>query len=38
MLYVYGHSKYFDSYSVGTDFRRQMLTTNVGPRAVRVKV
>ena len=33
----YGHYKYVYSYSAGTDFSRQIRTTKVGPRAVRVK-
>ena len=40
MLWVYGHYKYFLSYSGGIDFRRQHLTsTDVKfyPRAARVK-
>ena len=44
MLWVYGHYKYFHSYSAGIDFsrqnltsRRQILTTKVDPRTVRVK-
>ena len=39
MLCVYDHYKYFYSYSVVIDFRRQNLTsmtTTVDPRAVRV--
>ena len=43
MLWVYGHYKYFYSYSARIDFsrqnlmyRRQILTTKVDPRAVRV--
>ena len=40
MLWVYGHYKQFYSYSAGIDFsrqnRRQILTTKVDPRAVRV--
>ena len=38
MLWVYGHYKYFYSYSVGIYFsrRRQILTTKVYPRTVRV--
>ena len=44
MLWVYDHFKYFYSYSAGIDFspsesdvyRRQILTTKVDPRAVRV--
>ena len=37
MLWVYGHKKYFYSYSAGTDFsRRQILTTKIGPGTVRV--
>ena len=35
MSWVYGHKKYFYSYSAGIDFRRQ--NTKVDPRAVRVK-
>ena len=38
MLWVFDHYKYFDSYSAGIDFRRQKLTSKVGPRAVRVKM
>ena len=38
MLWVYGHYKYFHSYSAGTDFTRQILTTKVGRGAVRVNV
>ena len=30
-----GPYKYFHSYSAGIDFTRQILTTKVGPRAVR---
>ena len=37
MLWVYNHYKYFHSYSVGIDYPRQLLTTNVGPGTVRVK-
>ena len=37
MLWVYGHFKYFLSYSAGIDFRRQTLASKVDPRAVRVK-
>ena len=42
MLWVYDHWKYFYAYSVEIDFsrdvyRRQILTTKVDPRAVRVK-
>ena len=46
MLWVYGQYKYFYSYSAGIDFScqnltstfwRQILTTNVDPRALRVK-
>ena len=36
MLWVYGHYKYFDSFSAGIDFRRQNLTSKVDPRAVSV--
>ena len=36
MLWVYGHCKYFHSYSVGIDFSRQNLSTEVDPRAVSV--
>ena len=35
MLWVYGHNKYVPSYSAGIDFRRQILTSKVDPRAVR---
>ena len=28
MLWVYGHYKYFDSYSAGIDFRRQIQTSD----------
>ena len=38
MLWVYGHYEYFNSYSAGIDFRRQILTSKIDPRAVRVKV
>ena len=37
MLWVYGQYKYVYSYSAGIDFSRQILTTEVDPRAVRVK-
>ena len=38
MLCVYGHYKYFYSYSTRIDFiRRQNLTCKVDPRAVSVK-
>ena len=37
MLRVYDHYKYFNSYSAGIEFRRQTVTSNVDPRAVRVK-
>ena len=37
VLLVYGNYKYFNSFSSGTDFRRQILTSEVGPRAERVK-
>ena len=37
MLWVHGHYKYFQFYSAGIDYRRQILTTEVGPRTVRVK-
>ena len=41
MLCVYGHYEYFYSYSVGIDsesdvYRRQILTSKIDPRAVRV--
>ena len=36
--YVYGHYKYCYSYSAGIDFRRQILTTKVDLRAIRVKL
>ena len=48
MLWVYGHYKYVYSYSAGIDFtrqnltsvdvyRRQILTSKVDPRTVKVK-
>ena len=37
MLWVYGHYTYFYPYSVVIDCRRQILTSKVDPRAVRVK-
>ena len=37
MLWVYDHYKYFYSHSAGIDLRRQILTTKVDPRTVRVK-
>ena len=37
MLWVCGHYESFHSYSAGIDFRRQILTSKVDPRAVRVK-
>ena len=37
LLWVYGHYKDVYSYSAGSDFSRQILTTKVGPRTVRVK-
>ena len=39
MLYVYGHYKYFDFYSEGINFWRQILTilSKIDSRAVRVK-
>ena len=36
MLWVDDHYKYFNSYSAGIDFRRQILTSKVYLRAVRV--
>ena len=37
MVWVYGHYKYFYSYSSGIDFRRrQILTTEGDPHAVKV--
>ena len=36
MLRVYGHSKYVYSYSAGSDFRRQNLTSKFDPRVVMV--
>ena len=36
--HVYGDYKYCYSYSAGIDFRRQILTTKVDPRAIRVKL
>ena len=38
VLWVYGHYKYFYSYSAGIDFRRQILTSKVDPRTERVKI
>ena len=35
---VYDYYKYFYFYSAGIDFRRQILTTKVDPRAVMVKL
>ena len=35
-LWVYGHYKYFNFFSAGTDFIRQNLTSVDGPRAERV--
>ena len=37
MLRDYGHYKYVYPYSAGIDFWRQILTTKVDPRTVRVK-
>ena len=37
MLLFYGHYIYVYSYSAGIDFRRQILTSKVDPRTVRVK-
>ena len=37
MLCVYGHYIYVYAYSAGIDFRRQILTSKVDPRTVRVK-
>ena len=48
MVWIYGHYKYFYSFSAGIDFKRQnlsesdvyirqILTSNVDPRDVRVK-
>ena len=34
MLWVYSHYKYFYSYSAVIEFRRQILTSKVDPRAV----
>ena len=36
MLIVYSHYKYFYSYIVGMDFRRQILTSKVDSHAVMV--
>ena len=36
MLWVYGHYKSFNSFSVGTVFRRQNLTYKNSPRAEKV--
>ena len=38
MLWVYGQYKCCYSYSAGIDFERQILTTKVDPRAIRVKL
>ena len=38
MLYVYEHYKYVYFYSVGIDFRRQILTSKVDPHTVRANV
>ena len=38
MLWVYGHYKYFNSYSAGTVFKRLNLTSTDGPRAESVVV
>ena len=38
MLWVYDDYKYYNSYSAEIDFRRQILTSKVYPRAVRVKL
>ena len=37
MSWFHGKYKYVHFYSAGTDFRRQNLTSEVDPRAVRVK-
>ena len=37
MLWVYGHYKYFYSYSAGINYSRPNLTSKVDPRAVMVK-
>ena len=37
IFWVYGHYNLFSSFSVWTDFRRQNLTSKVGPRAEIVK-
>ena len=37
MSCVYSHYKYFYSLSAGIDFRRQILTSKVGPRTERVQ-
>ena len=36
MLWVYGHHKYFYTYTAGIDFTRQILMSNINPRAVKV--
>ena len=36
MLWVHGHYKLFYSFTAGTVFRRQILTSQDGPRAERV--
>ena len=37
MLWFYGHDIFFNSFSAGTVFRRQILTSKDGPRAEKVK-
>ena len=37
MLWIYSRYKYVYSHSAGIDFRRQILTSKVDPRTVRVK-
>ena len=37
VLWVYNQYKYIYSYSAGINFRRQILTSKIDPRAVRVK-
>ena len=38
MLWVYGHYNVFNSFSAGTDFRRQKLTSKVDPLTKRVNI
>ena len=38
MLWIYGHDKYFNSYSARIDFRRQILTSNVDSRGLKFEL